>query len=155
MQNAVSCVRCTMCMKWTHIGLVMSVCPSAWFNSRTAGRIWMKFCVDVMPLRTSLKSCFTVPTIRNTNMAGDQTCGVGSTLAPFAIQWFMGMDFRNVRNFSIVILCIVQNYNVVAAWRKNNLDLSTVRSRDLMRTRPVRCHRGSARYDLPVLIYVT
>jgi hypothetical protein len=26
-----------MCTKWTHIGLVMSVCLSAWFNSRTTG----------------------------------------------------------------------------------------------------------------------
>jgi hypothetical protein len=52
--------RCTMCMKWTHIGLVMSVCLSAWFNSRPARRMWIKFGMDVMPLGTSLKSYFSI-----------------------------------------------------------------------------------------------
>jgi hypothetical protein len=47
---------CTMCMKGMHIGLVMYVCPSAWFNSRTALRIWMKFGMDVMPLECTVKS---------------------------------------------------------------------------------------------------
>jgi hypothetical protein len=28
LSNALLCVLCTMCMKWTHIGLVMSVCLS-------------------------------------------------------------------------------------------------------------------------------
>jgi hypothetical protein len=36
------------------------VCLSAWFNSITAGRIWMKFGMDVMPLGTTLKSYFSI-----------------------------------------------------------------------------------------------
>jgi hypothetical protein len=51
------CVLCTMCMKWTHIEPVLSVCLR---NSRTAGRIWMTFGMDVMPLWSIQKSWFLV-----------------------------------------------------------------------------------------------
>jgi hypothetical protein len=59
----------------------LSVCLSAWFNSRTAGRIWMKFCMDIMPLETT----FQFSTIGNTNMPDEQTCEVVTTLAPLAV----------------------------------------------------------------------
>jgi hypothetical protein len=32
------------------------VCLSVWFNSRTAGRIWMEFGMDVKPLVSTSKS---------------------------------------------------------------------------------------------------
>jgi hypothetical protein len=34
------------------------LCLSAWYNPRTARRIWMKFGTDVMPLESNLKSNF-------------------------------------------------------------------------------------------------
>jgi hypothetical protein len=37
---------------------VPSITGSAWFNSRTAGRIWIKFSMDIMPLGTTLKPYF-------------------------------------------------------------------------------------------------
>jgi hypothetical protein len=40
--------------------LVMAVCLSVWFNSRTARRIWMKFGTYVMPLRTTVKPYFSI-----------------------------------------------------------------------------------------------
>jgi hypothetical protein len=36
------------------------VCLSSWFNSRTAGRIWIKFGTDIKPLSYTLKSYFSV-----------------------------------------------------------------------------------------------
>jgi hypothetical protein len=67
----------------------MSVCPSVSpheKNSITAGRIWMKFGMDVMPLGYNLKSYFQFPTIVNTNMVDERTDEVGSTLAPLTIE---------------------------------------------------------------------
>jgi hypothetical protein len=54
----------------------------------------MKFGMDVIPLGTTVKSYFTFPTLGNTNMAGQQTCEVGSTLVPLAAEpyndvWFL------------------------------------------------------------------
>jgi hypothetical protein len=45
----------------------------------------MKFGVDRMPLRTTLKSYFQFPMIGNTNMADKQTCEVRLTLAALAL----------------------------------------------------------------------
>jgi hypothetical protein len=45
----------------------------------------MKFGMGVVPLESALKSYFQFPTIGNTNMADEQTCEVGSTLAPLAV----------------------------------------------------------------------
>jgi hypothetical protein len=36
------------------------VCLSAWFNSRTARRIWMKFGMDIISFATTLKSYFSI-----------------------------------------------------------------------------------------------
>jgi hypothetical protein len=46
----------------------------------------MAFGMDVMPLGTTLKSTLQFSTIGNNNMADEQTCEVGSTLAPLAIE---------------------------------------------------------------------
>jgi hypothetical protein len=35
-------VICTVFMKGTHLGLIMFVCPSAWFNLRTAASSWWR-----------------------------------------------------------------------------------------------------------------
>jgi hypothetical protein len=48
---------------------------------------------EIMPLGTTLKSYFQFPTIGDTNMADEQTCEMGSTLAPLAVgsyndEWF-------------------------------------------------------------------
>jgi hypothetical protein len=45
----------------------------------------MKFVMDVMPLGTTLKYISQFSAIGNTNMADEQTCEVGLTLAPLAI----------------------------------------------------------------------
>jgi hypothetical protein len=47
-----------VCMKWIHENGAGHVCLSAWFNSRTAGQIWMKFFMDIMMSETALKSYF-------------------------------------------------------------------------------------------------
>jgi hypothetical protein len=60
------------------------VCPSAWLNSTAAGRILIKFGMDVMS-GSALKSYFHFPTISSTNMADERTCEVGLTLAPLTI----------------------------------------------------------------------
>jgi hypothetical protein len=57
-----------MYTKWTHVELTMSLSVrmiqfenlSAWFNSRTAGRILIKYGMDVMSLKDTLKSYFLV-----------------------------------------------------------------------------------------------
>jgi hypothetical protein len=58
LRKELSCVLCTMCMKWTH--RAGHVCLSAWFNSKASGRIWMKLGTDVMPLVSTLKSYFSI-----------------------------------------------------------------------------------------------
>jgi hypothetical protein len=58
---------------------------SAQLNSKTSTQIWVKFGMDIMPLGTTLKPYFSISTIGNTNMADEQTCEVGSTLAPLAM----------------------------------------------------------------------
>jgi hypothetical protein len=69
------CVPCTMFTKWTH----MSVCGSAWFNSRTAGRIWVKFGMDVITLQAASNSWFLISYNRKyqhdgrTNLWGGQS----------------------------------------------------------------------------------
>jgi hypothetical protein len=45
------CALCTMCLKGAG-----QVCPSAWFNSRTVERIWMKFGMDVMSFGSTILS---------------------------------------------------------------------------------------------------
>jgi hypothetical protein len=45
----------------------------------------MKFGMDIVPLESTLKSYFSIPTIGNTRMADERTCEVESTLAPHAI----------------------------------------------------------------------
>jgi hypothetical protein len=65
-------------MKWTHIGLVISGCPPArlatWFNSRTTGRIWKKFGMEVVPLGTTLRSYFQFSTIGKKNGGRRNLC---------------------------------------------------------------------------------
>jgi hypothetical protein len=48
-------------------------------------------------------------------MADEETCEVGSTLAPLAIQWCVEMDFRKIQNFGVIILFMMQNNNMAAA----------------------------------------
>jgi hypothetical protein len=60
-----------------------------------------------MPLGLPQNRTFQLRTIGNTNMAEEQTCEVGSTLAPLTIGpyddvWFV--DFRKIQDFGIVIL---------------------------------------------------
>jgi hypothetical protein len=62
--------------------ICLSVRLIARFNSRTVGRIWMKFGMDVMPLKATLNSNFLFPAIGNTNMEDERTCDARSTLAP-------------------------------------------------------------------------
>jgi hypothetical protein len=80
------------------IGLFMSVCP---------GQIWVKFGMEIMPLGTTVKLYFLFSTIGTIIVANEQTCEVGTTLAPFAAEpsnLRMIIDFQQIQNVCIVIL---------------------------------------------------
>lgn len=50
------CVICTMCRN----GRIIYACFSLLLNSRNAGRIFVKFRMDIMPLGSTLKSYFSI-----------------------------------------------------------------------------------------------
>jgi hypothetical protein len=54
--DAVFSLLCVISTKSQQGWLYLSVRLSAWLNSRTAGRIWMNFRMDIMPLGCTLKS---------------------------------------------------------------------------------------------------
>jgi hypothetical protein len=64
-----------------------SCCLSAWFNSKTAGQIRMKFDMEGVPLETSRNRTFYFPSLGNNKTADKETCEVGSGVAPIAIGW--------------------------------------------------------------------
>jgi hypothetical protein len=69
-------------MKWTHIGLVMSVCQ---LETRLTDldEIWYgPYAIGIYPKIVLLNF---LQSVIATNMADEQTCEVGSTLAPLAI----------------------------------------------------------------------
>jgi hypothetical protein len=84
----------------------MSVCLSAWFGSITAGRIWMKFCVNFFTLVYTLNRTSQFPTVRKTNMANERICEVESTVATFATGRTVMCEYRfsKIQNFNIAIL---------------------------------------------------
>jgi hypothetical protein len=88
-----------MCMKRTHIGLVMSV---RMIQSRTAGLIWMKFGMDVMSLGTTLKPYFSI-SYNLQHQHGGRTnlwCGIDtSATGNRAIKLCIVIDFRKIQNF--------------------------------------------------------
>lgn len=70
------------------------VCLFKRYRSIDTGRIWIKFGMGVMQLRFPIKSYFSIPMIGNTNMADEQTCDVGSTLAPLSTAPYNDVCYR-------------------------------------------------------------
>jgi hypothetical protein len=67
-----------MYLKWKRTGLVMSVCLSVY----PFEKCWM----DLDEILCGRYQTFQSPTICNTNMADEEICDVGSTLAPLEIN---------------------------------------------------------------------
>lgn len=122
------CIFCTMCMKWMHIGLIMSVCLSAWLSSRTAWRIWMKFGVSVMPLGYTLKLHFAVSYSRLYHRGRRTNLWRGidiSAACSGVVQWCLVMvvDFRKIQDFDAIILYVLWSNYMATARKKNKFSL--------------------------------
>jgi hypothetical protein len=97
--------------------ICLSVRLSAWFNSRAAGRILMKFGMDVMQLGTTINSNFSILYNRLYQHGGRRNLWGGvdtSAVCKRAIQWRVVKDIRKIQNFgkSIIFLCKITTWQL-------------------------------------------
>jgi hypothetical protein len=73
----------------------------AWFSSRSAGQIWIKFGMDGMPLVSALKSYFLIVHNRQYQHCGLMDLWSGSDTSATcsrAVQWGTITDLRKIHN---------------------------------------------------------
>jgi hypothetical protein len=90
------CFLCMTCMDRTRCQIRPSVCLSSSFNSRTAGRITMKFGTGIVPSRTISKLYVECPTIDSNKMVGEKIRKVGLSVGKVVLS--SGRSRKHVSN---------------------------------------------------------